>query len=52
MSPVTVEHAEDGTGSTDDRMFVYPTDWPPTPRSRWVTSADLDTIVPKENLSF
>ncbi|HTW92869.1 MAG TPA: hypothetical protein VMH22_14350 [bacterium] len=52
MSPVTVEHAADGTGSTDDRMFVYPTDWPPTPRSRWVTSSDLDTIVPRENFSL
>ena len=52
MSPVTVEHAEDGTGSPDDRLFVYPTDWPPQPRSRWVTSSDLDTIVPKENFSL
>jgi len=52
MSPVTVEHAGDGTGSTDDRIFLYPTDWPPRPRDRWVTSSDLDTIIPKENFSL
>jgi hypothetical protein len=52
MSPVTVEHAEDGTGSPDDRMFVYPVDWPPAPRERWVTAAELDTIVPRENFSL
>jgi len=52
MSPVTVEHAEDGSGSSDDRIFVYPTDWPPAPRDRWVTVDELDTLVPKENFSL
>ncbi|MBN2466046.1 hypothetical protein JXD38_10550, partial [candidate division WOR-3 bacterium] len=52
MSPVTVEKAAEGTGSPDDRIFVYPGDWPPTPRERWVTASELDTIVPKENFSL
>ncbi len=52
MSPVTVEHAEDGTGSPNDRIFVYPVDWPPAPRERWVTAAELDSLVPKENFSL
>jgi hypothetical protein len=52
MSPVTVEHAEDGSGSPDDRIFVYPTDWPPAPRERWVTAPELDSLVPKENFSL
>ncbi len=52
MSPVTVENSAEGTGSANDRIFVYPGDWPPTPRDRWVTSPDLDTIVPKENFSL
>ncbi len=52
MSPVTVENEAEGTGSSNDRIFVYPGDWPPTPRDRWVTSGDLDTIVPKENFSL
>ncbi|MBM3312967.1 hypothetical protein FJY70_00055 [candidate division WOR-3 bacterium] len=52
MSPVVVEHAEDGTGSPDDRVFVYPTDWPPEPRERWVTVPELDSLVPKENFSL
>ncbi len=52
MSPVTVENVAEGTASGDDRIFMYPTDWPPTPRERWVTSPDLDTVVPKENFSL
>ena len=52
MSPVTVEHVEDGSGSPDDRVFVYPTDWPPAPRDRWVTASELDSLVPKENFSL
>ncbi|MCX6841142.1 MAG: hypothetical protein NTX53_02495 [candidate division WOR-3 bacterium] len=52
MSPVTVEHVEDGSGSPDDRIFVYPADWPPAPRNRWVTAPELDSIVPKENFSL
>ena len=52
MSPVTVEHAEDGSGSPDDRIFAYPVDWPPAPRERWVTAPELDSLVPKENFSL
>ena len=52
MSPVTVENAAEGTGSQNDRVFVYPSDWPPSPRDRWVTAPELDTIVPKENFSL
>jgi len=52
MSPVTVEHSEDGTGSPDDRVFVYPTDWPPAPRERWVTVPELDSLIPRENFSL
>ena len=54
MSPVTVEHQEDGTGSPDDRVFVYPADWPPTPRSRWETGdAHVDSmLIPYENFSL
>jgi len=52
MSPVTVEHAEDGSGSPNDRVFVYPTDWPPAPRDRWVTVPELDTLIPKESFSL
>jgi len=52
MSPVTVENAAEGTGSTHDRIFVYPSDWPPAPRERWVTAPGLDTFIPKESFSL
>jgi hypothetical protein len=52
MSPVTVEHSEASTGSPDDRVFVYPTDWPPAPRERWVTVPELDSLIPRENFSL
>ena len=52
MSPVTVEHVEDGSGSPLDKIFIYPTEWPPTPRDRWVTAPELDSLVPKENFSL
>jgi len=52
MSPVTVEHKDDGSGSPDDRIFTYPADWPPRPRDRWVTYPELDTLVPRENFSL
>jgi hypothetical protein len=52
MSPVTVENVAEGTANPNDRIFMYPTTWPPAPRERWVTSPDLDSVVPKENFSL
>jgi len=52
MGPVTVENAAEGAASGNDRIFIYPTDWPPAPRDRWVTVPELDTLVPKENFSL
>jgi hypothetical protein len=52
MGPVTAENLAEGAASGFDRTFVYPTDWPPAPRDRWVTVPELDTIVPKENFSL
>jgi hypothetical protein len=54
MSPVTVENAAEGTGSPNDRIFVYPSDWPPAPRSRWETGdAHVDSmLIPYENFSL
>jgi hypothetical protein len=52
MSPVTVENSAEGTSSSNDRIFVYPTTWPPAPRDRWVTAPELDSVVPKEYFSL
>jgi len=54
MSPVTVENFAEGTGSTYDRIFAYPTDYPPAPRSRWETGdAHVDSmLIPYENFSL
>jgi hypothetical protein len=54
MSPVTLENQAEGTGSPDDRIFVYPTDWPPLPRDRWETGdAQVDSmLIPYENFSL
>jgi hypothetical protein len=54
MSPVTVENSAEGTGSPNDRIFVYPTDWPPEPRDRWATGdAHVDSmLIPYENFSL
>jgi hypothetical protein len=54
MSPVTVENAAEGTSSAFDRIFIYPSDWPPAPRSRWETGeAHLDSmLIPYENFSL
>jgi hypothetical protein len=54
MSPVTVENAAEGTGSPNDRVFLYPSDWPPAPRNRWETGdAHVDSmLIPYENFSL
>jgi len=54
MSPVTVENAAEGTASPDDRVFAYPSDWPPAPRNRWETGdAHVDSmLIPYENFSL
>jgi len=54
MSPVTVENVAEGTGSADDRIFVYPADYPPAPRTRWETGdAQVDSmLIPYENFSL
>ena len=54
MAPVTVENAAEGTGSPDDRIFVYPNDWPPAPRSRWeIGDPHVDSmLIPYENFSL
>ena len=54
ISPVTVENVAEGTGSADDRIFVYPADYPPEPRSRWATGdAHVDSmLIPYENFSL
>jgi hypothetical protein len=54
MSPVTVENVAEGAGSNDDRIFIYPSDWPPAPRSRWETGdAHVDSmLIPYENFSL
>jgi hypothetical protein len=38
--------------SSNDKIFIYPSIWPPEPRDRWVTANALDTIVPRENFSL
>ncbi|MEO0068465.1 MAG: hypothetical protein ABIK23_04955 [candidate division WOR-3 bacterium] len=54
MTPTTVAHAPEGAGSPDDRIFVYPNDWPPQPRDRWATGDPrLDSVlIPYEAFSL
>ncbi len=54
LTPTTISHVEEGAGSSDDRIFVYPTDWPPRPRSRWETGDPrMDSIlIPYEAFSL
>lgn len=54
LTPTTVAHAAEGAGSPDDRIFMYPNDWPPKPRERWSTGdARLDSIlIPYEAFSL
>ncbi|NPV13995.1 hypothetical protein HPY86_03570 [candidate division WOR-3 bacterium] len=54
LTPTTVKNAAEGAGSPDDRIFVYPSDWPPSPRSRWETGDPrMDSIlIPYEAFSL
>jgi len=54
MTPTTVKNVAEGAGSPDDRIFVYPSDWPPSPRSRWETGDPrMDSIlIPYEAFSL
>ncbi len=54
LTPTTVKYALEGAGSPDDRIFVYPGDWPPRPRSRWETGDPvLDSVlIPYEAFSL
>jgi len=52
MTPTIHAHLDDGSGNPNDRIFVYPRDWPPAPRDRWVIVPELDSIVPRENFSL
>ncbi len=52
MTPVATRHWEQGPVMPEDRVFSYPDDWPPAPRSRFVTSPALESLVPVENVSL
>ncbi|MGQ9707364.1 MAG: hypothetical protein ACUVUR_00615 [bacterium] len=54
MTPTSVAHAPEGAGSPDDRIFMYPNDWPPRPRDRWATGEPrLDSVlIPYEAFSL
>jgi len=54
MTPTTVSHAPEGAGAAEDRIFVYPNDWPPSPRDRWTTGDPvLDSVlIPYEAFSL
>jgi hypothetical protein len=49
MSPFAARHVDEGAGSQLDRMYVFPSDWPPPP-DRW---PDVDTsLVPADAFSL
>ncbi|HDQ98922.1 MAG TPA: hypothetical protein ENN51_01350 [candidate division WOR-3 bacterium] len=49
MSPFAARHVAEGAGNPDDRMYVFPSDWPP-PADRW---DDVDTsLVPQDAFSL
>jgi hypothetical protein len=54
MTPTVYAHEDAGAGSSNDRIFMYPSDWPPAPRDWWVPAGDtvLDKLVPTENFSL
>jgi hypothetical protein len=54
MGPVIVKNASEGSGAPADRIFVYPTDWPPAPRERWSTGdpAQDSMLIPYESFSL
>ncbi len=55
MTPTITAFADQGAGSTDDRVYMYPTDWQ-IPRERWINAYPGDTmidlLVPRENFSL
>ncbi len=52
MVPVSHANAPAGGEHPDDRIFVYPADWPPRPRERFVTEPSVDSLVPRDNRSL
>jgi len=48
MTPVGSDHLSDGAGNPLDRIYVFPSDWPP-PADRFGTDTSL---VPQENFSL
>ena len=52
MTPVATRYAEAGPVDPADRVFSYPADWPPSPRSRFVTNPSLESLVPVQNVSL
>jgi hypothetical protein len=54
MTPELVAHLDEGAGSPDDKIFYYPTVWPPSPRERWETGvpAQDSELIPYENFSL
>ncbi|MEO0069840.1 MAG: hypothetical protein ABIK18_03490, partial [candidate division WOR-3 bacterium] len=54
LTPTLCRYAGEGAGNPDDRIFVYPGDWPPSPRSRWETGdPKLDSVlIPYEAFSL
>ncbi|MEO0085434.1 MAG: hypothetical protein ABIK37_02255 [candidate division WOR-3 bacterium] len=52
MTPTSFLHAPSGAGATEDRIFVYPADWPPRPRDYFVTEGVPDSLVPTEAFSL
>jgi hypothetical protein len=55
MTPTITAFGDQGAGSTDDKVYVYPGDWQ-IPRQRWLDAYPGDTmidkLVPKENFSL
>ncbi len=53
MTPTDAAHVEEGAGSPDDRVYVFPGDWPP-PQERFGTDTapDGSYLVPQEAFSL
>lgn len=52
MTPTSAANAAGGAGSQNDRVFVYPSDWPPRPRDWFVKEGVPDSLVPTEAFSL
>lgn len=49
MSPFAARHVDEGAGNPEDRLYMFPSDWPP-PAERW---DDVDTsLVPQDAFSL